>query len=234
MAARRAKLRHERLPPNTPLGRYWVRTQRPLNCLLFVAPLIAAYEAGIALAGTDLLARNQLEQFLGQLGASAAYLPAGLVIVTLLAWQLLSSQKWRLDGGAVVLMYLESLAWAVPLLGLWAISRRLMMAAGPLVDPGLAVNNRYLHELLAGIGGGVYEEFLFRLVGLNLVTLVLVDVLELRATWATSSPRSSRPFCSPCTTSWAGRALPGRPSRSTRWRGRIWPGCSSFGAMGCP
>lgn len=163
--------------PNTPLGRYWVYTHRPLNCLAMVTPFLLAYEIGIAIAGTDLLARHQIGYFLDQLGASAVYLPAMLVAGVLLAWQLFSREKWKISGPAVATMFVEAFLWSLPLMGLGLLSQQLMMAGREAA--ALAAGAQQTQDLLAGIGGGVYEEFIFRLVGLNLFTLLLVDVLEL-------------------------------------------------------
>jgi membrane protease YdiL (CAAX protease family) len=181
MRSHRSSSKADRLPPNSPLGRYWMKTQRPLNMLVFVLPLIAVYEVGVALDGTNLLARHQLKHFLAMLGGSAMYLPAMLVIVVLLAWQISSRHKWKVDAGTLAGMFAESILWALPLLGLALLSQRAQMAAQDA--PVLADSLTASRELLIGVGGGVYEEFLFRLVGLNLLSLILVDVLEIPRDW---------------------------------------------------
>lgn len=179
MSARRSQARRDRPPPNTPFGRYWVRAQRPLNALLFIAPFVLAFEVGISRLGTDLLGRVQIGQILDALGGSAAYLPALLVAVTLLAWHWRSGQRWRIDGGTILGMYLESLLLAMPLLCLGLLHEMLRAASVPVAAAGL-ISSDTQAGVLAALGAGVYEEFLFRLIGLNLLTALLVDVLELK------------------------------------------------------
>lgn len=177
MSARRSKKDQDRLPPNTPLGRYWLRTHRPLNSLVFVLPLIIIYEIGMALANNnELLARNQMGEFLRQFGASAGHLPAVLVATVLLGSHVAQRQKWAINGQTVVVMLAESILWAIPLLGIGLVGR-VMAAATVGADPSSL--GALANDLLVGLGGGIYEEFLFRLVGLNLCTLILLDVLEL-------------------------------------------------------
>lgn len=175
MASRRARPLPQRLP-NSPIGRYWALTRYPLNCLVFIAPLMLVYEISVAVMGTDLLARNQLQQFLDQLGATASHLSAALVAVVLVIWHIGTRHRWRVNGQVVCLMCLESAVLALPLLGIGLLSQRLGLAAyATEALPG----HRLAHDLLAGVGGGIYEEFLFRLVGLNLFTFILVDVVDL-------------------------------------------------------
>ena len=159
---------------NSPLKRYWVRTHAPLNCLVFVLPLIALYELGLAKANTDLLARMHLQRLLWELGATAAYLPAALVVMVLVVWQLKARAAWRIHGKVVAGMYIESVLVAMPLLGIGLLTRRMVAAAGP------AAGGELWAQMLIGMGAGVYEEFVFRLVALSLLGLLLIDVLELR------------------------------------------------------
>ncbi|NQU75921.1 MAG: hypothetical protein HQ546_06380, partial [Planctomycetes bacterium] len=112
-----------------PGGPYWARTQEPLNCLVFILPIVVAYEIGVATIGTDLLARNQMQNFLSRFGATAQHLPAALVITVLLAWHVLSRRRWRVDATVLVGMLLESALLALPLLCIGLLSQRLAVAA---------------------------------------------------------------------------------------------------------
>ena len=67
-------------------------------------------------------------------------------------------------------MVLESLALVVPLLLLVSLSQRLFAVAAGRSLPA--------HVVLA-LGAGIYEEFIFRLVGFTLLNLLLVDFLKL-------------------------------------------------------
>lgn len=167
MASRRLRFRSGR-PSLGVQGGYFAEAQYPLNGLALIAPFLLAHEIGVAVIGTDLLAHNQLRRFLYQFGATGAHLSAALVVVVLLVWHVVSRRRWRVQGRVVVLMFAESALLSLPLLGISLLGQRLPAAAGSVAG-----------DLLAGLGGGIYEEFLFRLVGLNLLTLLLVDVVEL-------------------------------------------------------
>ena len=166
--------------PAGPLGQYWGQTHAPLNCLVFILPFLIMYEIGVTIWGTDLLARTQLQQLLGHFGASGTHLSALLVVIVLLATQALSKRPWKLDATAVMLMFIESLVLSLPLLGLGIIGGRLNQAAA-VSSPSLAASGGpVVQSLLAAVGAGIYEEFIFRLVAMNLLGLVLLDLLELK------------------------------------------------------
>jgi membrane protease YdiL (CAAX protease family) len=155
---------------------YLERTHRPLNCLIFILPLLAAYEAGAMFYRDRLLAPQHLAALLELFGATARFLPALLVVGVLLIWHGLSRQRWRVDGDALLGMTAESVLGMVPLIGLGVLMQRLFgpvaLAAGPAPEPALAA------EVLSGIGAGIYEEFLFRLAAIGVILFVCVDVLR--------------------------------------------------------
>ena len=166
--------------PAGALGRYWADTHAPLNCLVFIAPFLILYEVGVAGWGTDLLARTRLQSFLQQFGASAAHLSAVLVVAVLLAWQAVGKRRWKVGGTTVALMYGESLLLALPLLGLGLIWGRMAVAAAVGEPMALAAGDPSLaQDLLGAVGAGIYEESLFRLVALNLLGLLLLDMGKL-------------------------------------------------------
>jgi len=155
---------------------YLERTRRPLNCLIFVLPLLTAYEVGTLFYRDRLLAPRHLAALLKLFGATAGFLPAVMVVAVLLIWHAFSRQKWRADVDALLGMLGESVAGAVPLVGLGLLTDRLL---GPM---GLAAGNeqnaRLAAEILSGIGAGIYEEFLFRLAAIGLVLFVAVEVMD--------------------------------------------------------
>ena len=73
-----------RLSRSTPLGhfaeRYWVESRQPLASLIFIAPLLGVYEAGVLAFGRN-AGRNGadawMRQMLEQLGFSQYYLLPG-------------------------------------------------------------------------------------------------------------------------------------------------------------
>jgi hypothetical protein len=155
---------------------YAWQAQRPLNCLVFVLPLLIFFQVGTLYYGTGLLAPRDIGRLLGFFGATAAYLPATLIVAVLLAQHLIRRDKWRLRPLVQVGMVGESLLWMVPLVVLNH------LAAGPLVQAATEPQNPAtgaLRHVLMAVGAGVYEEFIFRLAMISVALLIFVDVFEL-------------------------------------------------------
>jgi len=153
---------------------YWTATLRPFPSLLFVAPLVIAYEGGVLrLGGTTpgnlrTGADTWMRQALGSLGLADHWLLPLLLVLILMGWQVLSFRDWRFSPGILAGMLAESLVWAIVLVG---ISRLIDLGftyleqTGPAilaVDPGGAPER--LSSLIGYLGAGVYEETLFRLI----------------------------------------------------------------------
>jgi hypothetical protein len=150
---------------------YWSSTRRPIPCLVFIAPLLVIYEAGVARLGgpsSDALragADAWIRQGLGVLGLTDRWLlPLGLVSA-LLAWQAVDRRDWRFEPIYPLMMLFESLALAGALVGL---SRLVDLGFAHLEGPGLleAGTRPSVHPvapLIGFLGAGLYEETLFRL-----------------------------------------------------------------------
>jgi len=148
---------------------YLRSTRHPWPCLLFVLPLVLAYESGVAVLGgphpENLRngADNWVRVGLTRLGISWVWLPPVILLALMVVW----AWKQRHDRPNEVFavlsgMVLESVAYA---LGLWGISRIL----GPLLEQlgiELAVSSREpaLGQVITYLGAGIYEEALFRLI----------------------------------------------------------------------
>ncbi len=166
---------------------YFSRSREPLHILVFLAPLIIAYEIGAALvlrtgSGADIRAHGLLADFFNAFGVGGFYLPGIALVVVLLIWQVLTRKRWRINATTLAGMLLESAVWTVPLLVL----AQLIATAAPAV--ALAESTRTTLEQLPlasratiAIGAGLYEELLFRLVAIALVHFLLVDLLGLKA-----------------------------------------------------
>ncbi len=150
---------------------------RPLESLVFLLPLILIYEAACLLmdasslqpVGQRLVAFHLLQIFFEMFGTSAAWLPGFAVVVILLATQLVSKQPWHVRRKAVGLMYVESVAWALPLIAVNHITR---MAATRIASQAWA------GKLALCIGAGVYEELIFRLVLISILVIIGADLLR--------------------------------------------------------
>jgi hypothetical protein len=139
-----------------------------------VAPLVIAYEAGVlwlegsspgsARTGAD----TWMRQGLSSLGLADHWLLPLLLVVILLCWQVLTFYNWRFSPGILAGMVVESVVWAVVLLG---ISRLIDFGFSYLEQtrlPLLALDQvgeePSIGSLIGYLGAGVYEETLFRLI----------------------------------------------------------------------
>ena len=152
--------------------------------------------------------QNLLEP-LGYGGKLAWAAPPLAVVVILLALQITSGKQWRLRLGDVLPMAVECIALAVPLIVLtlclssWATQHsddgRLGEATMenqattvptcsaergsppvPTGEPGADATPRpLLANIITGIGAGIYEELVFRLILICLLMLLFQDLLRL-------------------------------------------------------
>ena len=156
---------------------YWSSTRRPVPSLVFIAPILVAYEVGVAWlggpsanalrAGADAWLRHGL----GNLGLTDRWLlPMGLVSA-LLAWQAIDGRDWRFSPAFPPAMLFESVVWASTLVGL---SRLVDLGFAHLDGPGLLAagvrpDALSVAPLIGFLGAGVYEEALFRLALIPLI-----------------------------------------------------------------
>src|SRR4051812_27667506 len=158
---------------------YYEATRHPWPSLLFLLPLLLAYEGGILWLGgpqPDVL-RNGAGAWphwgLHKVGVNFAYAPAVGLAVFFLGWSYATRDKRPQDlVGVVSGMVIESVFFA---LGLWGLSR----ALGPVLDHfGIQLNwsparVQAVGQAITYIGAGIYEEVLFRLVLFSGLVLVL-------------------------------------------------------------
>ena len=149
-------------------GGYLCATRHPWSCLLFLAPLLVIYEAGVLwLAGPQPeLLRNGADTWLRwgleSFGLTQLYCAPALIIAVFLAWSLLRIADRPLRPINVWLgMALESVGFAF---GLWALSKEL----GPILEQfnirlSLRTDPKTLGRVITFVGAGIYEEMLFRL-----------------------------------------------------------------------
>jgi membrane protease YdiL (CAAX protease family) len=156
-------------PPESKLGQlagqYWLESRRPLASLVFVAPLLAAYEAGVLTLGVQNGADAWMRALLNCLGFGQHFLLPVLTVCILLSWHHLTRHSWRLSGGILSTMAVESIFLAVCLRLLLQLQGSLLQAvAGPMpLDLGAK-----FRDGIGFLGAGIYEELLFRLILLSL------------------------------------------------------------------
>ena len=162
-------------PPerHSPLARlaaaYWVESRRPLASLVFIAPLLVAYEAGVLLLGPEAVRNGAdawLRELLRMLGFGQYFLLPALTVCILLGWHYTTRQPWRLSRGLLFRMAGECILLA---LCLWLILQLqgilLQIASWTILTPLLET----VRKAVSYLGAGIYEELLFRLILLSLV-----------------------------------------------------------------
>jgi hypothetical protein len=175
---------------NNTLPGYLEKSSRPFASLLLLLPLIVLYEVGTrffttaALHGREqqIIAFSKMQQFFLLFGATGRHLPALAVIASLLAWHIVRNDSWRVDLGTLLAMALESVVLSLPLFLLGILLARYfpLMNGGHVhaFPPAGAPSGRDM--LIMSMGAGVYEEFVFRLAGFALLSLLFRDTLQLR------------------------------------------------------
>jgi membrane protease YdiL (CAAX protease family) len=159
-------------------SRYVDDTQRPLHALIFLLPLLVAHEVGTSVwaqvgpsdyqprVGAHVL----MQWFIRLFGETTSFLPALCLVAILVAWHVASRDKWTIHVKTLAGMLAESVAFALPLL----IFHSVLLAATTQ-----SRETRLMADLVLSIGGGIYEELLFRVILFGLLTLLLVDCLGL-------------------------------------------------------
>lgn len=152
---------------------YRRRTQRPLNCLLWLLPMLLVFHLGSLWWRTDLLAWRDIHWVLRFFGAAAPYLPPAVLVIVLLIQHGARRDPWEFDALTLAGMMIESCLAIVPLIAIDHLTARLPLQAASAPASSLA------QQIVAGVGAGVYEEFVFRMVLIGLAFLLFVDLLDL-------------------------------------------------------
>lgn len=166
---------------------YWTTSKRPLQILVFLLPLVLAYELAlpwlIASQGRDVEAHRRILQFFEGLGVTtgALYLGGVVVVVVLLIWHLLNRDPWRIDSATAGMMAIEALVLTLPLIVLGQLIVQTELA-GPLLSATAqgAQGADYAswsvwEKLTISVGAGLYEELLFRMLLIAVIHTLLVD-----------------------------------------------------------
>jgi hypothetical protein len=168
---------------------YAFLSTRPLHILVFLLPLILTYEAGSAFviapdqggAARVIRAERLLASLFEMFGAGGLYLPGVLLVVVLVIWHALTRDPWRVRWRVPAWMALESVVWTLPLLVIGQMVFRLFQSPPTLAaaEPALGALSKPALATIS-IGAGIYEEMLFRLVGIAALHAVAADVLRIK------------------------------------------------------
>lgn len=183
------------LVPSIP-NSYAERTSRPVYALVYLLGFLVVYYLGLWLMEPGMLTQP-LAQPQGQVVAfywirsalsflgfspTMTWIAAPLVVVViLLALQFTSKTSWKFKWGDLPLMGGECVLLAIPLIVLSLLLNR----GNPESNAALAVTDstvvdRLMADVVAGIGAGIYEELIFRLMLICLLMLVFQDLFGMQ------------------------------------------------------
>ena len=117
-----------------PPAGYLDSTHAPLNCLVFILPILAAYEIGAWFYPDSNLAPRHFAGFLEQFGLVGHFLPPVAMVLAILIWQAGTDRPWKIDLIAVGGMLAESILWMFPIEGFSILGAKLL-ASGVLAAP---------------------------------------------------------------------------------------------------
>lgn len=160
-------------------GGYFRLAELPLHSLLFVLPMIAIYEIGVryfrdadtATAPAQVVAFALMQRFFLWFGATGVMLPSLAVVGILLAAHIVRKDPWRPKPFLYIGMAVESLILTAPLIALGM--------ALPQHLPVWSIHGPDAQWVVLAFGAGVYEELVFRLIGVTLLVMLFSDVLRL-------------------------------------------------------
>jgi len=161
---------------------YWMAARRPLAGLLFVLPMLMAYELGVIWFRADVSsvrtgADAWMQAWMMDFGWQVPVFLPLLTIGILLMWHRARGDAWRCRGETLIAMAAESTFLAF----LLAASGHLLKS---LVPAALAAPPQTLVRSISFIGAGLYEEVLFRLILVPLLYLAFRTIrLERTTAW---------------------------------------------------
>ncbi len=161
----------------------------PLTCFFFTLPLFIVYHGGLWFLDnfSDLhwtnAADKAIADALGRLGMAGPLLSFIFVVIVFLLMQSFSKKTWQRPSFATwFIMILESFVFALPVFMLSRlVGSFLDIVSFSALDGGEPIS--WEANLILSCGAGVYEEFLFRLILMGIITLFLDKVLSIKSGW---------------------------------------------------
>lgn len=153
---------------------YFQQSLRPLVSLVFVLPMLAAYEGGILALGPKAAhngAAVWLQNALSALGLGQYVLLPIVTCAALLGMHYASREPWKFSPWVLVGMLAESLGLAIVLV---VFLRGYSAVVGSIsTRAGLAAIGDDVGQVLGYFGAGIYEELLFRLLLLSGIAAIV-------------------------------------------------------------
>ncbi|MEI7657857.1 MAG: CPBP family intramembrane glutamic endopeptidase [Phycisphaerae bacterium] len=155
-------------------------SKQPLQVLWLLLPFLVLYELGSILylqhpsegMRESIAAYSFVERIFRAFGVASFHIPAILLAASLVGWHVARRDPTVVRLPVLFTMFVESVLWTFPLLMLGL----LLQSRPGLIETARAVDITALPwqaRLTLSAGAGLYEELLFRLVGITLVQFIL-------------------------------------------------------------
>ncbi|MHC4950308.1 MAG: CPBP family glutamic-type intramembrane protease [Planctomycetota bacterium] len=171
---------------------YAERTSRPIYALVYLLGFMIAFMVGTILIQPSAISQSLSEpqvrvvafiwvqnimQYLG-FSPRAALIGTPLVVVVILtALQITSKTSWHVKLEDMFLMLVESVLLSVPLIVLsLLLNRQGAVSNTALAGQGAEIQSLLWSDIVTGIGAGIYEELVFRLILICLLMLIFQDL----------------------------------------------------------
>lgn len=146
---------------------YWNESARPLVALVFIAPMILAYEGGLLVLGPRSM-RNGADAWLRELlegaGFTQYFLLPCLTCAILVGWHHVNRERWKVAWSVLYGMLLEAMLLGLLLLLLARALTNALTGTELQAPTELSLGDaRSFGQIVAFFGAGIYEELLFRL-----------------------------------------------------------------------
>ena len=164
---------HEREP-------YWLAATRPLASLVFLLPMVVAYQVGSVVlldGGGTIWAEQMLNRLFGVFGVIGQALPAILLVTVLLVRHVLEKRAWSVRLGVLGAMAGECVLWTIPLVLIAGLISLVSEESWGLQQSSLEAMD-WRSRLMIALGAGLYEELLFRLIAITVLHTLVVDLFR--------------------------------------------------------
>ena len=151
-----------------PRSGYFYESARPFTSLIFILPMLVAYQGGILAMGADKVhngAADWLQHVLSTIGIGNFVVLPAITCALLLGWHYVKRLPWKFSPWVLLGMLAECGVWAALL---WCIFRGWAYLVGSAM-----IIPFELAQLLGFFGAGIYEELLFRVILLLGVAAVI-------------------------------------------------------------
>jgi membrane protease YdiL (CAAX protease family) len=165
---------------------YLNETRRPIYSAMLMLPFFLIYHTGTFFLKTTFVngADAMIMRLLSALSVHSIFASALVLLGCFVVWQIRTRASWKVDSGKLILLYLESLAFALFLFMIfgWLLVHFSRPAAGGRVQG-------VIEKLVLYCGAGIYEELVFRAFLLGALLLLFGRLLKFgtnaAAIWAT-------------------------------------------------